>query len=246
MAAPNITIDYSEGAFIKMLLNNTTPPHITISNVPAAGTESAVVTFQLENNTSAPLGLPTWTSTTIVDRPTTTIPANNGVVQIQLTSMNGGSEWFGVVNTFDGSGSFLPLTGGTMTGALMLAASPTHPSHAVNKQYVDDIVASSTLTAGTGVQITNGTIGLTNIGTAGTYDTVTVNSSGQVTSGSFLPKVITSTSEPSVSNYPLGGEGVIWINNNTHTVFVYRNGVWDAIAFQSDPFSLGDIDAGQF
>ena len=48
----------------------------------------------------------------------------------------------------------LPLTGGTLTGALTLAGAPTSDLHAATKKYVDSQVAG----AGTGDFKANGTI----------------------------------------------------------------------------------------
>ena len=44
----------------------------------------------------------------------------------------------GTVGAESGAGLYLPISGGTMTGPLILAGSPTVPNQAATKQYVDD------------------------------------------------------------------------------------------------------------
>ena len=48
-----------------------------------------------------------------------------------------GSQWVDMAGGDDGSGDYLPLTGGTLTGPLMLAADPTADLEAATKIYVD-------------------------------------------------------------------------------------------------------------
>ena len=53
------------------------------------------------------------------------------------------SQWIKVASASDITGSYLPLTGGTLTGALILAADPGAALGAATKQYVDGKVTAA-------------------------------------------------------------------------------------------------------
>jgi hypothetical protein len=78
------------------------------------------------------------------------------------------------------SGSYLPLSGGTLTGALTLAADPSANYHAATKKYVDDKVAAGSGSVGQTGQICSITInaaGATAVYST-TYPTVTITGGG--------------------------------------------------------------------
>ena len=50
------------------------------------------------------------------------------------------------------SGSFLPLSGGTMSGAITQPIAPVNPNDLTNKFYVDNLVSSSTPDATTTIK----------------------------------------------------------------------------------------------
>lgn len=83
----------------------------------------------------------------------------------------------------------LPLSGGALTGALILSGDPTNSLHAATKQYVDNAGANSrvVLTGDvTGNAVASGvstTLSSTGV-VAGTYKSVTVDVKGRVTAGS--------------------------------------------------------------
>ena len=52
----------------------------------------------------------------------------------------GPGQWLIAVNPGAGTAAYLPLSGGTMTGALTLAADPTAVLHAASKRYVDNAI----------------------------------------------------------------------------------------------------------
>jgi len=73
----------------------------------------------------------------------TAVPNSKLVLQqgdiafIQKVRESGGNKYWSVWNV----GNFLPLTGGTLTGALTLAADPASALQAATKQYVDNITS---------------------------------------------------------------------------------------------------------
>ena len=84
----------------------------------------------------------------------------------------------------------LDISGGTLTGSLILAANPTLPLEAASKQYVDNLIAN-TYTAGTGINITGNIIRITDTGViTGTYGnssqsaSFTVDAQGRLTAAS--------------------------------------------------------------
>ena len=58
----------------------------------------------------------------------------------------------------DGTGVFLPLVGGTMSGPIVLTGDPTAPSHAASKHYVDQQTAVGTPPGGPFLALTGGTL----------------------------------------------------------------------------------------
>ena len=77
-------------------------------------------------NQKAPLQSPSFTGS-----PTTPTPTQSTTGKVLVNQ-----EY--VANSVSG---YLPLTGGTMTGSLVLSGKPTADSEAANKKYVDDEVA---------------------------------------------------------------------------------------------------------
>jgi hypothetical protein len=57
-----------------------------------------------------------------------------------------GYIWDGVKWTISGVGGYLPITGGTLTGPLVLAADPTDALGASTKQYVDNRISAASTT----------------------------------------------------------------------------------------------------
>jgi hypothetical protein len=77
---------------------------------------------------------------------TLTLPNNTGTNgQALLTNGSGVLSWGNVTTDLSG---VLALTGGTMTGAITLAADPTAALHAATKQYVDSNAGSVTVDGG--------------------------------------------------------------------------------------------------
>lgn len=73
------------------------------------------------------------------------------ITNVDLTGLNtddlltwNGTNWVPIARAA-ASGDFLPLTGGTLTGALTLPGAPTNPLEAATKAYVDSIPASTPL-----------------------------------------------------------------------------------------------------
>lgn len=69
----------------------------------------------------------------------------------------------------------LPLAGGTMTGALVLASDPTVNLQAVTKQYVDNLIASTSVWSVSGSNIYNSNSGFVGVGTSSPDSKLTVS-----------------------------------------------------------------------
>lgn len=96
-------------------------------------------------------------------------------------------------NTTSSSGNFLPITGGTMTGALTLAADPTGPLGAATKQYADKMVPlaggtmTGNLTLSTGnLTVSSGSLSVPGSATFGSVTTATLNITGSVTTAAIV------------------------------------------------------------
>ncbi len=87
------------------------------------------------------------------------------------------TPWASFGATSGGAATFLPLTGGTLTGALTLSGAPTTDLHASTKKYVDDTVGALAGGAPVGASYvclaTNGTLTSERVLTAGTGITLT-------------------------------------------------------------------------
>ena len=128
----------------------------------------------------------------------------------------------------------MPISGGSLTGALLLSAAPTDPLSAATKKYVDDnvgsggIPSSRSITAGTG--LTGGgdlsvdrTISIaavitseTNVGSTSVIPVITYNNQGQltnVTTATISPSTIgalpTSTSLTAGAGVTLSDSGML-------------------------------------
>jgi len=96
-------------------------------------------TFVLNNDW---VGAPSTNVFFGVDRgtqPNTYLRWNEGIDVWELT--NDGSTYSDILTSGSIAGLFLPITGGTLTGALVLAAAPVIPLGAATKGYVDTAIA---------------------------------------------------------------------------------------------------------
>jgi hypothetical protein len=95
-------------------------------------------------------------------------------------------------NTTASTGGYLPLTGGTMTGALILASDPITALGAATKQYVDHklsltggtLTGGLTLSAGN-LAVSAGNISASGSGTFGSIQTATLTATGAVSTGAL-------------------------------------------------------------
>jgi hypothetical protein len=162
-------------------------------------------------------------------------------------------------------GPFLPLSGGTLTGSLLLAANPAAALEAATKQYVDGTVTQ--VNTGTGLSggpiTTTGTISMANTAvTPGTYQGLTINAQGQVTGatnqnyvtgGPYLPLAggtLTGTLTVNQSITTAGGSAQVTISDRTGTtptqwalyatggiLRLNNNSAGDVIYFNNSPSS---------
>lgn len=96
---PTVTIDYSLGTSVRLVLSSGPAPNINIINVPQSLTVPAAMTILFENHTPGPVYGPNWVVSITLSTPTFVIPAGGAVV-FQLFSANGGGNWYGDVVTF--------------------------------------------------------------------------------------------------------------------------------------------------
>jgi hypothetical protein len=132
-------------------------------------------------------------------------------------------------NTTAGSGNYLPLTGGTMTGALVLAGDPTGPLGAATKQYIDNnklALSGGTLTGGLTLSAGNlavsaGNISASGSGTFGSVQTATITTTGVATVNSLISNSVVSTkgSTNGFDAYDRGNSG----GNTADFVGLYRD-----------------------
>ncbi len=110
-----------------------------------------------------------------------------------------GATWLIASPEFDANGDYT-INGNWTFAQPVSIPSPTLPTHAVDRQYVDGLVSGASLTPGAGLSLTANTlnigtasaarivvnadtIDLATVGTAGTYNSVTTDAYGRVTAG---------------------------------------------------------------
>jgi Chaperone of endosialidase len=131
-------------------------------------------------------------------------------------------------NTTAGTGGYLPLTGGTLTGALILASDPISLLGAATKQYVDHklsltggtLTGGLTLSAGN-LAVSAGNISASGSGTFGSIQTVTITATGAVTVNSLTSNsnVSTKGSVNGLIAYDRGNSG----GNTSNYLEFYRD-----------------------
>jgi hypothetical protein len=108
------------------------------------------------------------------------------------------TPWASFGATAGGAATYLPLAGGTLTGALTLAAAPTVDLHASTKKYVDDTVSALAGGAPVGASYvclaTNATLTSERVLTAGTGVTITDAGAGSTITLAIGQSVATTAS----------------------------------------------------
>jgi len=96
-------------------------------------------TFVLNNDWVGPPSTNVFFGVDRGTQPNTYLRWNEGIDVWELT--NDGSTYSDILTSGSIAGLFLPITGGTLTGALVLAAAPVIPLGAATKGYVDTAIA---------------------------------------------------------------------------------------------------------
>lgn len=134
-------------------------------------------------------------------------------------------------NTTSGTGGYVPITGGTMTGALILASDPISPLGAVTKQYSDlkmsttggTFTGSVNMSAGN-FSVAAGNISASGSGTFGSISTATANITSTLTTSKIVSSSGGIESHGSTSSgffsYDRGNSG----GNTADYVGMYRDG----------------------
>ena len=155
-----------------------------------------------------------------------------GVVQLtdstSSTSTTTAATPNSVKTAFDLANGALARSGGTMTGAITLAADPTNPLHAATKQYVDAAASGLDVKASVHVASTANLAGITYSATGGT------STRGQITTAPNTLDGVTLVANDRIliKNQSTGAQNGIYV---VTTVGTGSNGVWDrATDFDSD------------
>ena len=207
----------------------------------------------------------------IRDDGTTTAFSNNNNIFATVVDASGVAKWLGNANTatklatartingvpFDGTqnitieagqDTFLPLTGGTVTGPIYLpSATPTTDTQAVTKKYVDDSVAGATDLSGyaqlnsantftaantfrTNIAVSNGTAagtaGSISLGISPTGETVQTRISADTLGGLMYN---TSTNQPHIFRIGNNIASFVIRDDGTTTAFSNNNNIFATV-----------------
>lgn len=216
---------------------------LSLVNVAAlSGTGFAV---QTAANTWALRSLASTAGTIVITNPAG-VAGNPAVDLVAVTNAGGGAldkfsvDTYGRISGYSAvaagdltpllNGTYLALAGGTLTGALILAADPVTALGAATKQYVDGI--SSGMTYKLAARVSSAGVNLTLTGPGATIDGVTLAVGDRVlvkdqTTGSqngiyvFQGSASTmtrSTDAPAGSTTELDGGATVWVNEGATTV----------------------------
>lgn len=135
---------------------------------------------------------------------------------------------------------YLPLAGGTMTGAIVLAGAPTIDLHASTKKYVDDTFAATAGGAPSGAQYvtlaTDGTLSAERVLTAGTGITLTDAGAGSTLTVAIGQTVATTANPTFVGAIltagaaPGSAEGQVYNDSTRKAIVAITGGVTERLS----------------
>jgi len=141
-----------------------------------------------------------------------------------------------VKSAYDLANAALPKSGGTMTGAITLAADPSSALHAATKQYVDSVSQGLDVKQSVRLASTGTNISVTYTATGGS------SGRGQITNVTNVLDSVNLAANDRIllKDQTTGAQNGIWV---VSTLGTGANGVWDrATDFDSD----ADVTAGAF
>lgn len=143
------------------------------NNAVASVLDSAPEALNTLNELAAALGDDANFATTVTNSLSTKQDKVTGISDVEISYLDGATS-----NIQNQLNSKLPLSGGTMTGNIILSGDPTQPLHPATKQYVDNTAAGLNFHAAVHAATIANLNATYNNGTSGVGATLTGNSNG--------------------------------------------------------------------